>query len=226
MSGAVIFDLDGVLIDSEGLQHQAYAQVLQRFGVCIGVDEYAEHWIAAGRGPEYAVKTYRLPVQAHELRALKSAVYHDILRRQVTLMPGAVDALTRLQGRFALGLATNSHRADVSFVMEHFDLRRFFASVVTREDYALAKPEPDAYVSAAAGLNMAPESCVVVEDTYRGVLAAHRAGALPLAVPNRFTRNNDFSLAVKVLGSLGDLTVSVVEGLLVLPAQGRIDRTG
>ncbi len=214
MSSAVVFDLDGVLIDSEGLQHRAYAEVLQRFGVRIGVDEYAAHWTATGRGPEYAVKTYRLPVAPRELRALKSAVYHDILRREVALMPGAVQALTRLRARFPLGLATNSNRDDVTFVLEHFDLRRFFGSIVTREDYALAKPEPDAYLAAAAGLQLAPRDCVVVEDAYRGVLAAQRAGARPVAVPNRFTRTNDFALALKVLASLDELTVPVVEALL------------
>jgi len=218
--GAVIFDLDGVLIDSEGLQHQAYAEVLRRFGVRISLDEYAAHWTATGRGPEYAVHTYRLPVEPQELRALKGAVYHDILRRQVTLMPGTAAALTRLRARFPLGLATNSNRADVAFVLEHFELWRFFGSVVTREDYALAKPEPDAYLASAVGLQVAPGDCVVVEDAYRGVLAAHRAGARPVAVPNRFTRNNDFSLALRVFASLDELTVPVAEALLATGSPG------
>lgn len=214
MSGAVIFDLDGVLIDSEGLQYQAYAQVLERFGVSVTAEEYARHWIATGLGPEYAVETYRLPVDAQQLRALKQPVYHEILRRQVRLMPGAIEALARLHTRFPLGLATNSNRADVSFVVDQFGFGRFFASIVTREDYMLPKPNPDAYVRAAAGLNLSPHVCVVVEDSYRGVLAAHRAGAVPVAVPNRLTRTNDFSLAVAVFGSLDDLTVSVIEKLL------------
>ncbi|MFN8626886.1 MAG: HAD family phosphatase [Candidatus Binatia bacterium] len=214
MSGAVIFDLDGVLIDSEALQHQAYAEVLRRFGVSIGIDEYAAHWTAAGRGPEYAVRTYHLAVEPRELRALKGAVYHDILRRQVALMPGAVEALARLHARFPLGLATNSNRADVAFVLDHFEIRRFFANIVAREDYPLAKPEPDAYLASAAGLHVTVRDCLVVEDAYRGVLAAHRAGARPLAVPNRFTRTNDFSLALRVLASLDELTVPVAQALL------------
>jgi HAD superfamily hydrolase (TIGR01509 family) len=212
--GSIIFDLDGVLIDSEGLQHQAYAEVLQRFGVRISLDEYATHWTATGRGPEYAVRTYQLPVDPQELRVLKGAVYHDILRRQVTLMPGVAAALSRLRQRFPLGLATNSNRADVTFVLRHFELEGYFSSVVAREDYGLAKPEPDAYVVSAGRLGVAPRNCLVVEDAYRGVLAAHRAGARPVAVPNRFTRNNDFSLALRVLNSLDELTVAVAEALL------------
>ncbi|MFI5396290.1 MAG: HAD family hydrolase [Candidatus Binatia bacterium] len=214
MSGAVIFDLDGVLIDSEGLQYQAYAQVLERFGVRVTAEEYARHWISTGLGPEYAVETYRLPVDAQQLRALKQPIYREILRRHVSLMPGAIEALARLHTRFPLGLATNSNRADVSFVVDQFGLERFFARIVTREDYVLPKPNPDAYLTAAAGLHAPPHACLVVEDTYRGILAAHRAGAVPVAVPNSSTRTNDFSLAVAVFGSLDDLTVLVVEKLL------------
>lgn len=214
MIGSIIFDLDGVLIDSERLQHQAYAEVLQRFGVRISLDEFATHWIATGRGPEYAVQTYQLSVDPQELRALKGAVYHDLLRRQVTLMPGVVAVLARLRERFPLGLATNSNRTDVTFVLRHFELEPYFSSVVTREDYRLAKPEPDAYVVSARRLCVEPQACVVVEDAYRGVLAAHRAGARPVAVPNRFTRNNDFSLALRVLNSLDELTVPVAQALL------------
>lgn len=220
MPGAVIFDLDGVLIDSEGLQYQAYAQVLERFDVRISIAEYAAHWIAVGRGPEYAVRTYGLPVGAQELRALKGAVYHNILRQAVQLMPGAVEALARLQAQFPLGLATNSNRADVSFVMARLGLDRFFTSIVAREDYASAKPDADAYLVTATNLSVAPTACVVVEDTYRGVLAAHRAGAVPVAVPNRFTRDNDFSLAAAILGSLDDLTLPLAERLLAGRAEG------
>ena len=212
--GAIIFDLDGVLLDSEGLQYHAYARVLRDFGVTVTLEEYAQHWIAAGHGPEYAVRTYHLPVDAPRLRTLKHPVYQEILRQRAALMPGALDALARLHARFPLGLATNSIRTDVAFVMDHFGLRRFFASIITREDYVLPKPNPDAFLAAAAGLNTAPHVCLVVEDAHKGIVAARRAGAVPVAVPNAYTRGNDFSLAAAVLSSLEELTVGLVERLL------------
>ena len=211
---AVIFDLDGVLIDSEALQYKAYSEVLGRFGITVSLEEYAAHWIAAGRGPEYAIRTHGLQMHPDELRALKHPVYHDILRREAALMPGALAALTRLQPHFPLALATNSNRQDVAFVIDHFDLRRFFAAIVAREDYERAKPHPDAFITAAARLGVAPSASLVVEDAYRGVLAARRAGAAVVAVPNRFTRDTDFSLAALVLPSLDALTVDVVSRLV------------
>jgi HAD superfamily hydrolase (TIGR01509 family) len=211
---AIIFDLDGVLIDSEGLQYEAYVQVLGDLGVTITLEEYAQHWIAAGQGPEYAVQTYRLPVDAPGLRALKHPIYHEILRQRAALMPGAREALTRLTLRFPVGMATNSNRADVDYVLDNFGLRRFFASIITREDYVLPKPNPDAFLAAAAGLNVPPRTCLVVEDAHKGIVAAHRAGAVPVAVPNAYTRGNDFSLAAAVLSSLDELTVTLIESLL------------
>lgn len=209
----VIFDLDGVLIDSEGLQYAAYMRVLERWNVSVTKETYATHWIAAGRGPEYAVATFGLPIEPDGIRELKHPVYHEILRAQVTLMPGAREAVARLAARFPVALATNSNRNDVDFVMDHFDLRRFFAAIVTRADYARAKPEPDAFLAAAARLGLAPESCVVIEDAHKGVLAAHRAGVPVIAVPNEWTRGNDFSLADRTLASLDEVSVALVEEL-------------
>jgi HAD superfamily hydrolase (TIGR01509 family) len=211
---AIIFDLDGVLLDSEGLQHEAYVQVLSDLGVTITVEEYAQHWIAAGQGPEYAVRTYRLPVDAAALRALKHPIYHEILRQRAALMRGARAALTRLHAHFPLAVATNSNRTDVAFVMDRFGLRPFFARIITREDYVLSKPNPDAFLMAAAGLDVPPHACLVVEDAHKGVVAARRAGAIPVAVPNTYTRGNDFSLAAAVLDSLDELTVALAERLL------------
>ena len=220
MPGAIIFDLDGVLLDSEGLQYAAYSQVLAPYGVQVSRAEYARNWIAEGRGPEYAVETFGLPLSPAELRARKAPAYQALLRVDARLMPGAIAALTRLHIAAPLGLATNSTREEVEFVMQHFDLRRFFTALITREDYDKAKPEPDAFRTAAARLHRAPAECLVIEDAPRGVLAAHRAGCRVIAVPNEFTRGNDFSLAAAVVQRLDELTVELVERLL-----GESDRT-
>lgn len=219
MTGAVIFDFDGVLIDSEGLQYKSYLEVLARYDVWVSLEEYCEFWIAAGCCPEHAVEKYRLPLTPDELRELKNPVYHEILRREVILMPGVVGALTRLGERYPLALATNSNRHDVGYAMDRFDLTRHFAVIITRDDYARAKPEPDAFVAAADGLGVAPERCLVVEDAYKGVVAAKRAGAKVVAVPNSYTSSNDFSAADLVVGGLDDLSVGVAEQLIAASAQ-------
>lgn len=213
-SAAVIFDLDGVIVDSEPLQHEAYNRVLERFGVRVEQAEYGREWIAAGRGPEYAVRTYALPVSAEELRRLKDPVYHTLLREEAALMVGARAALERLSAAFPVALATNSSQADTGFILDRFDLSRFFTAVVTREQYSAPKPAPDAFRTAAARLQIAPDRCVVIEDAYKGVVAATDAGCACIAFPHDYTVGNDFSRARIVIGSLDEATVELVRSLV------------
>lgn len=213
-SAGVIFDLDGVIVDSEPLQHRAYNAVLQQFGVSVDQQEYGREWIAAGRGPEYAVRTYGLPVTAEALKRLKEPVYHRLLRAEAALMPGASAALARLSARFPVALATNSSEADTGFILERFDLRRYFSAVVTREQYVEPKPAPDAFTTAAARLDLPPAACVVFEDAYKGVVAATDAGCLCVAFPHDYTVGNDFSRARRVIASLDEATIELIETLV------------
>lgn len=212
-SGGVIFDLDGVLIDSEGLYYRAYSEVLKLYGVTISRAEYEEHWIAQGNGPEYIVAKHTLPVSPDALRQLRSPIYLHLLETEVMLMPHVEKVLLQLAPHFALTVATNSNREHLDFVLRRFSIDRFFPVTVARQDYRAAKPQPDAFLAAAEKLGFPPARCVVIEDTYRGVLAAAHAGMKCIAVPNEYTQRNDFSWASLVLPSLEALTPDVVRSL-------------
>jgi HAD superfamily hydrolase (TIGR01509 family) len=213
-NAGVIFDFDGVIADSEPLQYAAYSQVLRDFGVSVTREEYGREWIAAGRGPEYAVEQYELPLTADEVKRRKNPIYHELLRAKVTLMPGAREALQRLSPHFPIALATNSSEVDACFVLDRFDVRRYFTALVTRECYEEPKPAPDAFVAAAAALSCEPRRCVVIEDAYKGIVSAVRAGCASIAVPHSFTENHDFSLADSIVSSLDKVTVELIETLL------------
>lgn len=210
----VIFDLDGVIIDSEALQHRAYNLVLERFGIQVDAAVYGREWIAAGRGPEFAVRELGLPIGADALRRLKDPVYHDLMRREIQLVPGARQAIERLRARFPLAVATNSHATDVGFVLDHFALAPLFDAVVTREHYAGAKPEPDAFLTAARALGLPPARCVVIEDATKGMRAAAAAGCACIAFPHDYTADNETSTAQAVIRSLDELSVELVERAL------------
>jgi HAD superfamily hydrolase (TIGR01509 family) len=210
----VIFDLDGVLIDSEGLYYRAYSEVLQPYGVTVSQEEYEQHWIATGTGPEYIVAKHDLPVSPDELRQLRSPVYLELLEQEVRLMPHVEQALARLAPHFALTVATNSNRDALDLILQRFGIDHFFPVTVARQDYTGAKPLPDAFLTAARKLGLAPAQCVVVEDTYKGVMAAVNAGSACIAVPNQYTQRNDFSKADLLLSHLGELTPEVVRSLV------------
>ena len=219
MSGirGVLFDLDGVLADTERLHWAAYRRVLQEFGVDVGLEEYGARWTSTGRGPEYACRRYALPVTPAELRARKAPVYLALLRGGVTACPGARAALERLGGRCRLAVATNAARAEVELVLGQLGVAGLLQAVIAREDYVHAKPAPDAYLAAAAALGLPPAACIVVEDSERGVQAGVVAGMRVIAIPGEFTRDNDFRACVRRLHHLDELTPELLEAVARTP---------
>jgi HAD superfamily hydrolase (TIGR01509 family) len=209
----VLFDLDGTLADTEPLQWEAYRRVLAPFGVDVGVEEYRRHWIAVEGGAEYACRTYALPIDAAELRVRKAGTYRTLIGAGVRPRPGAGAVLARLGSFYRLAIATNSERDDAAIVLRHAGLTDLVHAVVVREDYAAAKPAPDAYRAAAAALGLSPAACVVIEDTSRGVRAGLAAGCLVVAVPNELTRDNDFTGVARRLDRLDELTVELLRDL-------------
>jgi HAD superfamily hydrolase (TIGR01509 family) len=209
----VLFDMDGVLADTERLHWAAYRSVLLEHGVDVGLEEYRRHFIARGGGPEYACRTYALPMSADELRARKAPRYLALLRQGVQALPGARAALERLRRTQRLAVATNAARVEADLVLGGLALAPLLDAVVTREDYASAKPAPDAYLAAAAALGLPPAACVVVEDTERGATAARAAGISAIAVPNDLTLDNDFGACRHRLASLDELTPELLARL-------------
>jgi beta-phosphoglucomutase len=209
----VVFDLDGVIADTEPLHWRASQQVLRECGVEIDLDEYRRQWIARGGGWERACRVYTLRLTPEAVRARKAIVYRALLRERVTARPGAAELLARLRTSHRLGLATNSERAEVDLILARLGVASFFDATIAREDYVEAKPAPDAYLAAAAALRLPPTECAVVEDTERGVRAGLAAGARVIAVPNELTIDNDFAGAACRLDHLRELTAELLATL-------------
>lgn len=207
---AVCFDLDGTLVDSEPLQWEAYRRVLAPFGVDMGLDEYRRRFVAVAGGAEYACARYALPIDAATLRARKTAVYRELIAGGVPPMPGAVACLERLRGAWRLAVVTNSTRAEADVLLHALGSRALLDAVIAREDYAAAKPAPDAYRAAAAALDRAPADCIAVEDTPRGLEAARAAGMRVVVVPSALTADQPFPGAWRRLSGLAQLTPAVL----------------
>jgi HAD superfamily hydrolase (TIGR01509 family) len=210
---AVLFDLDGTLADTERVHWQSYRSVLLEYGVDIGLEEYRRHFIAADGGPEYACRTYGLPITADEVRARKQPIYRARIAAGVPPMPGAREVLERLGQKRPVAIVTNTVRVDAAIITGHLGIDGLLAKVIVREDYPRSKPAPDSYLAAAAALGVAPSECVAVEDTARGLGAGMAAGMRVIAVPSDLTFDNDFTGAVCRLPSLGALTDDLLANL-------------
>jgi len=208
---AILFDFDGVIVDSEALHHRAYEVALAPHGIPgIPKDVYADRFSNRGVGLDYCAEL--VPgLDRGALKERKEEVFRELLEKEATLLPGAAEAVRALAARGVVALATGSRRASVLKVVERFGFERSFAVVVTREDYALEKPAPDAFLRACELLGADPTRCLVVEDSYKGLAAARAARIACVVVPNDYTRAADFSGAAAILGSLAELTPARAE---------------
>jgi len=213
MITTVIFDLDGLLADTEPLHCQAYQLALREHGIHLTETEYGEHWVRCGRGIHEWIDEHGHELDPGALRVRKAGHYQELLRSSLRPMNGAEALLNRLSGKMRIGLASSSYRDAVDGVIYGLGISQFFEAVVSGLDVARVKPAPDIFLETAKRLGVAPAQCAVLEDAEKGVIAAHAAGMICVAVPNVYTRDHDFSKATHICSSLDEITVHLLRNL-------------
>ncbi len=215
---AVIFDMDGVLIDSEPVHFATTNAVLARRGTCIDRDFYDRRLGL----PE--LEFFRDVVAHLGLRDAPAELARERIRESLAAlagadllpMDGALECLLVLSadGR-RLALASSATRAQVALVADKFGLRRVLTALVSVEEVGHGKPEPDLFLEAARRLGVEPAACVVVEDAVHGVRAARAAGmaALALPGPGQDGRAHRDAGALRCLASLRELTPELLDEL-------------
>jgi HAD superfamily hydrolase (TIGR01509 family) len=210
---AVVFDLDGVLIDSEHVWDEARQNLAEERGG--RWTENASRDMMGMSSPEwsrYMRDDIGIDEEPDEISAEVVRRLERIYRRELPLIEGAHQAVERLAVRWPLGVASSSNRELIDLVLELSGLDRFFAATVSSEEVPRGKPAPDVYVEAARRLGVAPERCAALEDSENGILSAKAAGMRVLAIPNPRYPPHDEALAAAddVLGSLAELTPEAI----------------
>jgi len=209
MLEAVIFDLDGVLIDSERAWTAAREQLVRERGGRWRADATREMMgMSAPEWSRYMRDALGVNMDPEQIAAEVVQGLEARYRRDAApLLPGAAAAVAALAARWALGLASSANRSLIELVLELADMRARFQAVVSAEEVAHGKPAPDVYLEAARRLHARPERCAAIEDSSNGLRAARTAGMLLVAIPNRdFPPSADaLALADAVIGSLGEL---------------------
>jgi len=206
MITALLFDLDGLLTDTETLHCKAYQLTLAEAGYVLTVEEYFRHWVRAGLGVADLCRVRPIARGPRELHDRKAGVFQRLVREELQAMPGALGFLERVYGKKLMGLVTASAKESADAVLDTLGIRRYFDVVLTADDVVRRKPDPEGFLKAAELLGVLPEECVVLEDAERGVIAAHAAGMRVIAVPTEHTRHNDFSRAMHVVSSLSEIS--------------------
>jgi HAD superfamily hydrolase (TIGR01509 family) len=211
----VVFDLDGLLIETEEIWDEVREELVRELGG--RWTESAQRDMMGMSSKEwsrYMHDELGVPDPPDETNRLVVERMAERYREHLPLLPGAVEAVERIAARWPLAVASSSNRPLIDLVLELSGLASYFRVTVSSEEVERGKPAPDVYLEAARRLGVAPERCAAVEDSESGILSAKAAGMRVIAIPNRSFRPSDDALASAdvVLASLDELTPDGIEG--------------
>ncbi|ALC16576.1 haloacid dehalogenase [Desulfuromonas soudanensis] len=230
MLSAVIFDFDGVIVDSEPLHYRAFMEVLAPHGIACSWDEYREHYMGfddrdgfraffalAGQGLEASL--------LGELMAAKATAFQTIVADGVVPYPGVLELIDALAKTTPLALCSGALRSDILPVLEKFNFEGVFQVIVTADDVAVSKPDPASYRLAVESLaqilpdlGVSPGTVLAIEDTPAGIASARGAGLAVLGVTNNYPAGQLVRQGcLLVLDSLEGVTPAGLEALFPDP---------
>jgi HAD superfamily hydrolase (TIGR01509 family) len=206
MVEAILWDNDGVLVDTERLYFQATQRALASAGVELTLELYKDVSLRQGRSLFYlATERGWTAEQVAALRLERDAIYTELLRAGPLLFSGVLETLRELRNTYRMAIVTSSRLVHFDVMHEKTEIRRYFEFVLAREDYGKSKPDPEPYLSAMQRLGVPAERCVAIEDTERGLSAAKAAGLRCIVIPHDFTRECEFTGAMAVINKVSEL---------------------
>jgi len=211
---AVVFDLDGVLLDSEEIWDRAREGLArERGGRWHNRAQRDMMGMSSTEWSRYMADVIGLPEPPEEINREVVHRLTELYREELPAISGAREAVERLAARWPLGLASSSNRELIDLALELLGVEHLFTATVSSEEVARGKPAPDVYLEAARRLGVDPTTAAAVEDSHNGILSAKAAGMRVIAIPNaHFPPDEDAVAAADVvLDSLAELTVEAVE---------------
>jgi beta-phosphoglucomutase len=225
MLSAVIFDFDGIIVDTEPLHFRAFQEILAPLGLGYSWQDYLDHYIGFDDRDALrdAFRAGGRTIAGAELRELieqKGAAFRRIVASGVAAYPGVVELIRSLSGNVPIALCSGALPSDIEPILIQFGIDRCFDSIVTAADVQASKPDPESYALAVARLREAepekgiiPENCLAIEDTPAGIASARGAGLKVLAVSNSYPAEQ-LSGADRVIDTLADADLKGLRQIL------------
>lgn len=203
----MIFDFDGVLVDSERYHFETYSAVFKKYGHVIDETEYYKYWTSLGLGPKGEVERHHLAIDPQRIRDEKRPIFSEYCRNgTIRFFPEAREVVLRLvHAGKTLTIASGTTRPDIEAILRNEDLADAFAAIVGSDMIAAPKPAPDIFLHAIKMADASPDEALVFEDAEKGIGAAKAAGIPVVVVRTRETATIDFSGADVVFESHAEM---------------------
>jgi HAD superfamily hydrolase (TIGR01509 family) len=203
---AILWDNDGVLVDTEHLYRDATREVLATAGVDLTDEHYRELFLTQNNGAWHlASRLGHSDSAIAAMRKDRDLRYAKLLAARNHAIAGVEEVLAALHGRYAMAIVTSSQRTHFDIIHAATGFLRYFDFVLAREDYVNSKPDPEPYRTAIERMRLTAAECIAVEDTPRGLIAATGAGVRCIVIPNLLTQGGDFAAAHKVIEHVREL---------------------
>jgi HAD superfamily hydrolase (TIGR01509 family) len=213
---AVVFDLDGVLLDTEEIWDEARRQIADERGGRWREDaQQAMMGMSSPEWSRYMHEEVGVPDPPEQITAEVVRRLEELYRKRLPLIPGALDAVRRLAAHRPLAIASSSNRPLIDLFLELTGTAGLFRATVSSEEVERGKPAPDVYLEAARRLGVDPTRCAAIEDSENGIRSGAAAGMKVVAIPNAVFPPGDeaLALAAVVVASLDELQPALVESL-------------
>tara|TARA_Y100000310_G_scaffold131979_1_gene131087 strand:+ start:3780 stop:4421 length:642 start_codon:yes stop_codon:yes gene_type:complete len=204
MKKVILWDNDGILVDTEQLYFDATKEILKELNIDLTKELYIEYSLKKGLSMfDLAVNLSNS--QKEEFRKKRDKLYEEYLATKEITVKGVKELLEKLQGKIKMGVVTSSRKVHFDIIHKRTDFLKYFDFVLVREDYENSKPWPDPYLKGVELSGHDVNECVAIEDSERGLVSANAAGVDCVVIPGLLTEGSDFSKSLKVLKSLEEL---------------------
>ena len=205
MKKYILFDNDGVLVETEPWYFRANVEILKEMGIDLSEERYRDIMIAGQSAFLLAEERGFDRKSVEAARERRNLLYRHYLRTEEIAVPGAKEIVAALAQRYAMGIVTSARREDFELIHHGRGIAEHMRFVLCSGEYARSKPHPDPYLEGLSRLGGTKEEALVVEDSERGLRSAVAAGIDCVVVRNHFTRSHDFSAATHRIDTLHEL---------------------
>ncbi|MCB1192935.1 MAG: HAD family phosphatase [Leptospiraceae bacterium] len=202
---AILFDMDGLMIDTERLYFEAERELADRFQ-----RELQEKtlWKMMGRNPLTAMQIFiddlELSISAKDLLGIRDEIMERKLRTDMVTMPGLFEIINEFHSKLKLAIVTGAPQKFLDITLENLKIETYFDAFQTSDEIQNGKPNPEIYLKAIRKLKTLPQNCVVLEDSSNGARAGKNAGCYTIAIPSEYTQNQDFSFVDYIAKDLSE----------------------